>query len=65
MYAKVVTPEIITKSGSSQAFTPLVNYLNQEHSESKDRILGNMMFMGNVDEKLYYKNRFEPLIHHL
>ena len=57
MYAKIVTPKIITQEWLDQAFAPLVDYLNQEHSECIDRILGNMMFMGNVDEKLYYKNR--------
>ncbi|RCW47980.1 hypothetical protein [Paenibacillus prosopidis] len=57
MYAKVVTPAIITQEWLDQAFSPLMNYLNQEHSERKDRILSNMMFIGNADEKFYYKNR--------
>ena len=58
MYEKVETPRDITQEWLDRAFAPLENYLNQEHSKRKKHILSNMIFMGNVEEKFHYKNRY-------
>jgi membrane-associated PAP2 superfamily phosphatase len=58
LYAKVNTPEIVSREWLDQAFAPLVHYLNQKHSEQKERILANMMFMCNEGGEFHYKNQW-------
>ncbi|WEK53750.1 MAG: hypothetical protein P0Y55_14370 [Candidatus Cohnella colombiensis] len=57
MYPKVNSPKKdVSKEWLDQAFAPLQDYLNRRHQEDVNRIMVFMMFMGNNDDKFYYKN---------
>jgi hypothetical protein len=58
MYAKVMSPgKRVTEKWLDQAFAPLNDYLQREYPNEKDQIISYLMFMGNDDGKIYYKNK--------
>ncbi|MCD9020240.1 hypothetical protein [Cohnella silvisoli] len=58
MYEKVMSPgKNLTKRWLENAFAPLNDYLEREHPNEKNQILGYLMFMGNDEGKFYYKNK--------
>jgi hypothetical protein len=57
MYMKVMSPgKKLTKQWLDQAFAPLNDYLGKAYPETKVQMAGYLMFMGNENEKFYYKN---------